>query len=31
MVTLHIAALKTRLNVLSRPEIIRRAKELKII
>lgn len=31
MVSLHVAALKTSLKVLSRPEIIRRAKELKII
>ena len=31
MVTLHVAALKARLQVQSRPEIIRRAKELKII
>jgi DNA-binding NarL/FixJ family response regulator len=31
MVSLHIAALKTRLQVQSRPEIILRAKELKIL
>jgi DNA-binding NarL/FixJ family response regulator len=31
MISLHIAALKTRLQVQSRPELIRRAKELKIL
>ena len=31
VVGLHIASLKTRLQAQSRPEIIRRAKELKII
>jgi DNA-binding NarL/FixJ family response regulator len=31
MVGLHVAALKVRLQVQSRPEIIRRAKELNII
>ena len=31
MVTLHIAALKTRLQVQSRAEIIRRAKELNML